>query len=66
MYIGYKTQIPNRQSVSSLRVPVTSKEAYDSEQDRTEVRSLSHLKRTAPGFVWVPVRLFGPHQRSMV
>ena len=30
--------------------PVTSKEAL--ELDRAEVRSLSHIKRTAPGFAW--------------
>ena len=31
--------------------PVTSKEEYALELDRTEVSSLSHLKLTAPGFV---------------
>ena len=33
------------------REPVTSKEEYALELDQTEVRSLLHLKATAPGFV---------------
>ena len=42
------------------RVPVTSKEAYALELDRTEVRSLSHLKRTAPGVVWKRTKTTSP------